>query len=270
MQQASTLQVNGLTLEYTLSGRKDRPVVAFIHGLAGDMSLFAQQMEYFQCDYRVLLFSLRGHGDSSRIDPPSLEAYGIPALAGDALALLDQLGFEAVHWVGHSMGGLIGFQILQDAPDRVLSLATFGITAYQRYSPALVAVMNFSKALLIRIMGYERFYRWASSAVSKSPAVQRKVADMAMAADPQAAHYSHMNLAHVDYLDTLAQSRIPLLLIRCEHDKAVNQSLSSTLAILDAEDHARIIHMPGVGHYASLEQPELFNRVLEDWLKEQE
>jgi pimeloyl-ACP methyl ester carboxylesterase len=71
---------------------------------------------------RVIVPSLRGHGDSDR--PAS--GYGMADYAGDIVALMDALGIESARIVGHSMGSLVAQRLAIDHPDRVESLVLIG------------------------------------------------------------------------------------------------------------------------------------------------
>ena len=95
-------KVNGIDVHYTVSG--SGPWVVMSHSLACDLRMWEAQVALLAKDYRVLCFDTRGHGQS---DAPAGE-YTLDLLADDAKALLDVLGISACHWVGLSMGGMIG------------------------------------------------------------------------------------------------------------------------------------------------------------------
>jgi alpha-beta hydrolase superfamily lysophospholipase len=119
----------GVTMEYLLHGPAHAPVLCFVHGLGSNLRQFLPQATYFSRDYRVLLLSLRGHGDTSNPDPATAAAYATPVLAQDVVALLTHLGIEALHVVGNSLGRLVGYELLQCGKPQLLSLTTFGTTA---------------------------------------------------------------------------------------------------------------------------------------------
>ena len=96
---------NGLRLAYDLLGPEAGPVVAFSHSLAADLGLWAEQVPpLLAAGYRVLRMDLRGHGGSE--GPPG--AYTIDGLADDLVALLDRLRIDRCHFVGLSIGGMVG------------------------------------------------------------------------------------------------------------------------------------------------------------------
>jgi len=99
-------------------------------------------------DFRVLRFDTRGHGAS---DAPEGE-YTIEQLGDDARALLDALGVERCHFVGLSMGGMIGQQLALTAPTRLLSLTLADTSS--RYPASVLPVWS-ERVALVRAQGME-------------------------------------------------------------------------------------------------------------------
>lgn len=259
------VDLGGVRIQYSLAGPEDQPAMIFVHGLAANLSQFLEQRARFSDNWRVLLVSLRGHGSSSGPEPADREAFSLRIMGEDIVGVLDHLAIPAVHWVGNSMGGLIGYQVLQDAPERLLSLATFGITAEQHYGPVAVRLMTWVKDALTWLRGYENFCRMVGPLAGRVPRTRERVVEMALTTDPAVVRYAHMNVCSVNYLQVLREATIPLLLIRCEHDRAINRNLRSTLQVLEQSAHGEVVHMPGVGHYANLDRPGDFNAILQRW-----
>jgi len=262
------LDVNGLNLEYSLTGPAGKPVIVFVHGYSMNLKQFLEQERYFSNNYRVLLFSMRGHGGSSCPERPGRESFTLEVLAKDFVSLLDRLGLPAVHWVGNSMGGLLGYQVLSDAPEKLHSLATFGITGRQHYGPFFEKIAGISMNIVISLNLIPVLGKLGGFMVSKTPAVREKVLKMAQEASKPALKYGHFNVYSFNYLDELAEAEVPVLLIRCEHDRAMNRVLDSTLKVLEASEKGTIVEMTGAGHFANLDDPAKFNRILEKWYQE--
>lgn len=266
MGQIQTVDVGSFLIEYTIGGREDLPVLAFMHGLSANMGQFTEQMNYFQEHYRVLLFSLRGHGNSGYPEHAGRDDFTLQKMVEDTTALLDALQIPAVHWVGNSMGGLVGYELLRWSPERLLSLTTFGTTAEMHVGETAVKLLTWTKDLMIKIMRYEGFARLAGKASSKDRDVQSRVTEMIMAAAPVAVRYAHMNIGDYNYTDVLGNADIPMLLIHCEHDKEINKRLKTTLEVLQQHASATVLELVGAGHFANLDRPADFNRILGDWL----
>ncbi len=89
-----------------------------VPGLGGSGTFWGKQVEYFSPRYRVVTYDHRGVGRS----PAAPLHDSVGEMADDALALMDALGIEAAHIVGHSTGGAIGQHLALRSPKRVRSL----------------------------------------------------------------------------------------------------------------------------------------------------
>ena len=94
------------------------PPLLLVPGLSGVGAFWAQQVPDFARDFRVIVHDHRGTGASTH----SRIRYSVEQMADDVLRLMDALGIESAHFVGHSTGGAIGQIIAQDHPSRLRSL----------------------------------------------------------------------------------------------------------------------------------------------------
>ncbi|MDG2306704.1 MAG: alpha/beta hydrolase [Candidatus Binatia bacterium] len=99
--------------------------VLFLHGLAGDHGVFERQTLDISQGWRTLRVDARGHGQSEV--PPG--PWTIADFAGDFVGLLDELGLDSAHVVGHSAGGVFAMSMALDHPTRVKSLFLVGTSA---------------------------------------------------------------------------------------------------------------------------------------------
>ena len=95
-------RTNGIDTNYTIDGNGEWLV--FSHSLACNVTMWEPQVKAFAKRYKVMCYDTRGHGQSSA----PAGAYTLDQLADDAKALLDSVGIKSCHWVGLSMGGMIG------------------------------------------------------------------------------------------------------------------------------------------------------------------
>jgi aminoacrylate hydrolase len=112
-----TLERPDTTIHYEVDG--NGPPVLMIQGVGVIGAGWRPQVDGLSNEYTLCAFDNRGIGNSGPIG----RRLSIEVMAADALALLDALGWERAHVVGHSMGGLIAEQLALDAPKRVTSLA---------------------------------------------------------------------------------------------------------------------------------------------------
>jgi pimeloyl-ACP methyl ester carboxylesterase len=97
---------DGIQLSFEIAGA-GQPAFLFVHGLGGDRTHFAPQMEYFAHKSRVLNAELRGHGES---DKPK-QVYSIEGFAEDLVWLCTQQNIQKPVIVGQSMGGNMALEI---------------------------------------------------------------------------------------------------------------------------------------------------------------
>ena len=114
-----TATVNGVRLYYEVHGDSGEPLV-LVHGYTGDITDWRHQLPEFSRTHRVLTMELRGHGRSEA--PSDRSSYTVEQMASDVEALVDQVGFERYHLLGHSMGGAVVQEIALRSPQRLLSL----------------------------------------------------------------------------------------------------------------------------------------------------
>ena len=106
------------------------PAVLLIPGLGGRAAFWSQQIAPFAEHFRVITHDHRGAGRSDR---PAI-TYSVQQMAKDVLYLMDSLGIDKAHAVGHSKGGAVVQQLALDTPDRldriVLSASWAGPTSF--------------------------------------------------------------------------------------------------------------------------------------------
>ncbi|HXF78912.1 MAG TPA: alpha/beta fold hydrolase, partial [Usitatibacter sp.] len=110
-------------LHHLVEGRGE-PVV-LVHAIGCDHRMWDSLASDLAARYRVVRVDVRGHGESPV--PPG--EYSLKALAEDVLAVLDGLKIEKAHWVGLSMGGMIGQAFALAHPDRLGRLVLANTTS---------------------------------------------------------------------------------------------------------------------------------------------
>ena len=113
------------------------PIVLCLHGFPDNARSYRLQLPALaQAGYRAISVTLRGYETGSI---PADGDYSLPTLAGDVLAIIDQLGEQKVHLVGHDWGAAIAYTAGGIAPDRFHCLTTMAVPHPQRFLTALVS-----------------------------------------------------------------------------------------------------------------------------------
>lgn len=253
-----------IRLEYFITGPHNKETILFVHGAGGSMIQFQQQQEFFSDQYKVVLISLRGHGDSPKPSPNTTDQYALTLLAADIIQLIKDLDLVRIHFVGNSAGGVLGFLVVSQMAERFASLTTFGTTGQMKFPKFLAPVFRGFDAFMLRF--FKNWYlKLMVSHTSTNEASKEVFFQMFEKAVPAIPHFRY-NLVNYDFTAFISQCPVPYTLIRCEFDKGINGMLKSTLKAIDANPLSRVIELKGLGHVANLDDPEAFNNCLKNIL----
>lgn len=229
--------------------------VLFVHGLGGSHSDWRHQIEPCAHHFRVLVPDLRGFGASSagtrRID--------IPQLARDLLALLDALGIERCHLVGHSMGGAVALQLALDAPQRVgrlviaNSVPSFSTPSLRRYGEFLYRLLLMATVgpVALAHISARRMFPGEALRAERARVIARSRANRRW---PYL--QALLSISRWSVRERLPYLQLPALVIAAEHDYFAREE-SERFA--HALPHAEFTWFPGAHHALPSEQPDAFN-----------
>jgi pimeloyl-ACP methyl ester carboxylesterase len=119
----ATIETNGVKLHYERSGSGETVLLA--HGYLFDAAHWRPQTDALAPEYDVIAVDLRGQGSSETTD----DGYDLWNQAEDLHGLIGQLGIAPVHYVGLSMGGMIGMRLALRHPEDIRSLVLLDTTA---------------------------------------------------------------------------------------------------------------------------------------------
>jgi pimeloyl-ACP methyl ester carboxylesterase len=114
--------------------------IVFVHEFAGDYRQWEPQMRYFARSHRCVTYSQRGYPPSDVPDDPT--RYGQDMARSDVIALMDALGIQKAHVVGHSMGAYTAVHVGLRHPDRCISVTAAGCGWGSLPDPAQRAAMR--------------------------------------------------------------------------------------------------------------------------------
>jgi pimeloyl-ACP methyl ester carboxylesterase len=123
---------NGVKIYYEVEG--EGPSLMLAHGATDNLNMWQRRgyREVLANDFRLILFDFRAHGKSDK--PHDVSAYGpnmAIKMAGDIIAVLDAIGINKAHYLGYSMGAMIGFRAALHYAKRFNSFILGGITPYR-------------------------------------------------------------------------------------------------------------------------------------------
>lgn len=244
-----------------------RPWIVFSHSLACTIEMWRPQIDAFARTHRVLVFDTRGHGQSDCPDGP----YTMEELAEDTVHLLNALDIQEAHFVGLSMGGMIGQELALTHPDRIASLTIADSTS--RWPPGAIELF----AARVR-QGAEEgmdslveatLARWFTPAYHRTnPEDVARIGDM-IRNTPLAGYAGCCHaIPRINYTHRLKDISCPVLVIVGAED-------AGTVPAYSHEIHencpgSELFEIADASHLSNVEQPEAFNRVLSSFLKRHE
>ncbi|MPY78948.1 MAG: 3-oxoadipate enol-lactonase [Actinophytocola sp.] len=251
-------------LHYVSDGPADGDVVVLSGSLGSDVRMWQPQVAPLaDAGYRVVRHDHRGHGDSPV--PPG--PYTLDDLGGDATALLDTLGAVRVHWVGLSLGGMLGMWLSAHRPDRIASL-TACCTSAKLGPPEMWAdrartvTEHGTSAVAEAVVG-----RWFTPAFAEANPDRIDFYQRMVAANPAEGYAGCCRaIERMDLLDVLGTITAPTLVIAGAEDPATPQEHGQRIA--DGIPGARFEVVDGAAHLGSAEQQEAITSLLLNHIKE--
>ncbi|MBT5109517.1 MAG: alpha/beta fold hydrolase [Rhodospirillaceae bacterium] len=261
--------INGVSIHFTLDGPDGAPTLTFAPALSLDLRSFDSQVAAFSDRYRVLRLDLRGHGFTDQGGGP----FSMEDLADDVVGLLDHIGADKTHFVGSSLGAMVGLALAFNHADRLSSLtfmASQGALPPERLASARdnIAAMRASGATVETTMADQ-----ADAMLNR------------LLCDPDDAAHPERNALLRKILGTttlFGQARAYEAILDMDYDGRLDEIHTPTLVLAGAQDSsttpermqmykdgiagAKMELLQGAGHFPNVEQPGAFNAVLARFL----
>ena len=257
------INVNGININYELTGKEDAPVVMLSHSLACSLVMWQPQMAALESEFQVLRFDTRGHGDS---DAPE-GAYTLEQLTADAVGLLDVLNIETVRYVGLSMGGMIGQCLALDYSDRLKSLALCDTAAVMPDETQPIWQQRIDAAGQTGMAGQvdETLERWFRPEYLELNPPEVEMIRRQILATPVAGYVGCCEaIRRLTYLERLSEIKMPTLIMVGEEDPGTPVAASEAMHAQIAG--SKLVVLPGARHLSNIEQAEAFNTALMEFL----
>ena len=264
---------DGVSLYYEETGAGSAEPILFIHEFAGDHRSWEPQIRFFAQSFRCIAYDARGYPPSQVPTEPA--AYSQDLAVTDALAVLNHLEVERAHVVGLSMGAFTALHLGLRHPNRTASLVVAGCgygahpdaraafreeseavaEAFEEQGAAGIALKYGSGPARIQFMnkdrrGWERFVEMLSEHSTVGSAltmlgVQRERPSL------------------YDLTDDLRALTVPTLLMVGDEDTGC---LEANLMLKESIESAGLWVLPRTGHTSNLEEPDLFNAFVSEFL----
>jgi pimeloyl-ACP methyl ester carboxylesterase len=267
---------DGVNLYYEEAG-SGTPIV-FVHEFAGDHRSWEPQMRHFSRTHRCIAYNARGYPPSDV--PEGAERYAQARQRDDIVAVVDGLQLRQAHVVGCSMGAFAALHLgiehaTREASARALSLTLVGVGSGAH--PAIHRQWQrecVDRAVNIRRNGMAQLTATYGHGASRLQYLNKDPRGFAEFASQLAAHsaagsastmegYQARRPSLYDLTERMAAIDVPVLVVCGDEDELC---LEPSLLIKRAVPKAGLAIVPRTGHAVNLEEPLLFNRLLEDFL----
>lgn len=239
-------------------------VVVCVHGLTRNSRDFDTLARALAPRYRVVCMDVVGRGLSDRLDNP--DEYNYPRYIVDASLLLARLNVERVHWIGTSMGGLMGMMMagMPNHPFRSLVMndigsfipgdALRGLADYVGKAAAFDSLEKVERYLSVIHAAFGPVPEGHWMEMAKHSAYQANSGEWFLRYDPAIAKVFLKPIQDSDMSTIWTAGRVPTLVLRGAQSALLTED---TLKImLRTRSDARAVTFEGCGHAPSLQQPD--------------
>ncbi len=249
---------------FDLAGPQNAPTVCFTHSLAADGGMWNEQLvPLLAAGYRVLRLDMRGHGGSEPVEGD----YTMQALADDVKGALDVLGIAKVHYIGLSIGGMIGQGFALTYPERLQSMM---LCDTHPSSPDDSGGLWDQRKAAVRKGGVKALAdgnmdRWFTPEFKGvNPGRWKEIHSTICGTSDAGFLGCAAAIQNFDWLAKLPTIKTPTLVVCGDDDQATpperNRLIASKIPGARYEDITKARHLPNV------ERPDQFNPLMMQWL----
>ena len=267
----SRVDVDGVGIEYEVTG-EGRPVV-LLHGFPDSGRLWRHQAPALaDAGFQVIVPDLRGYGRSDK--PDQVDAYSIPVLAGDVMAILADLQIGRAHIVGHDWGAGLAWALASLAPGSVDHLAVLSVGNPVTFLRTLEQRQKSWYMLLFQFPGvaerwlteddWANFRRWGAH-----PDADQVIAELeADGSLTPGLNWYRANISPESWVGPplqLPPVQAPTMGLWSTGDPALTE-VQMTDSAANMAGPWRYERLDGPGHWMQLEEPSQVNTLLLDFL----
>jgi pimeloyl-ACP methyl ester carboxylesterase len=246
-------RVNGVDLAYAITGDGAPPLV-LVHGFMGNSRTWAPVLPDLSTNRAVVTYDHRGHGDSTNTGDAA--SYTFDQLLADFAALVDHLGLERFHLLGHSMGGLVAMRYAIEHGDRVASLIAMDTGAAPSGADDPNTGFMRLGVEVARTQGMQALFDMINAAIPEGDdfsTLREQLRHDLLAMDPLAfAAFGAELLEYRSFVDRLSAITAPTTVLVGEDDTGLRGAAETLAATIP---NARLVIIPGAGHNPHQENP---------------
>lgn len=243
-----------------IDGPEDAPALMLSNSLGTNLHMWDGQMGVLTKHFRVIRYDSRGHGKSVAADGP----YSIEQLAKDALHILDALGIKKAHFMGLSMGGMVGMWLLTHARERIGRAVLCNTGAFMGSPDIWNMRIRAARNGEIESIVPGTIDRWFTKDFQEdSPDAVRRIAAMVRSTPPLGYASCCAAIRDMDQREAIRSISNPVLVVVGKHDPATPPAMGGLIAA--SIKGARLIDLEAA-HLSNIEAETAFNRTVTAFL----
>lgn len=269
---------DGVKIHYASLGVKGEPLMLFIHGFPDFWYTWSDLMKSFSSGYYNVAIDQRGYNLSDK--PREEEAYRMPKLAGDVVAVIHSLGYEKAIIVGHDWGGAVAWEVAIQHPEVVDRLIVLNLPHFNGLRRELATnpdqqkaseyARNFQSDLDICKKLSAKFLAYMVVGNSNDSVKLKRYTDAMSRSDCEAmmSYYrqNYPSEPYTDYRQIELKAEVPVLLIFGLQDRfLLADALNNTWDWIDND--LTIVTIPNAGHFVHHEKPDKIIAYIRFWMK---
>jgi 3-oxoadipate enol-lactonase len=254
--------INGIRMNYDVGGKEGATPIVLHHPLATNLTIWDELTAVLSPRYRVVRFDARGHG---KTEAPK-GAYSFETLAADTIGLMDHLKIDKAHYLGLSMGGMVGQYIGLMHSKRVYDLIL--VSTSSRVPPEGQGLWD-ERIKTVREKGMASqpegsMQRWLAVANRNKPELVARLTKLIETTPADGFMGWGGAIRNLNITDRLKSIALPTRVIVGAEDQATPPAAAE--AIHREIKGSDLIVMPGVSHMLCAEDPPAFHKLVLEFL----
>ena len=258
------ITANGITMHYEMDGPESAPVVTLSHSLATDLSMWDPQVAVLKSGYRVLRYDTRGHGGTDAPEGP----YTLEQLAEDVRALLHALRIPKTHFMGISMGGMIGQVLALKNPGMLQSLILCDTSSRipGEALPIWEERIGLAQKQGMDALAESTMERWFTASFRRKPLpALDKIRGMIRTTPVKGYVGCSRAIMRLNLTERLREITLPSFIIVGEEDPGT--PVAASQVIHEQIKGSELVILKSAAHLSNIEQQDAFNTAVMAFLK---
>ncbi|WP_299453042.1 alpha/beta fold hydrolase [uncultured Pigmentiphaga sp.] len=245
-------------LYFTEHGSASHPAIVLTHSILADGRMWDRQVAWLAKEYRVINVDLPGHGQCPLVPG----GVSLASLADGIVKLAAARGLESFHYVGVSLGAMIGYELATRCSTWLASMVACDAPPFapDNYPALWEARISRAQRDGTAALVEETLQRWFTpQTLARRPDYVEELSETIAQTSAEGFEHCALAISRFDYRDALRACTVRTTLVAGESDGTIPEALQALAAQMP---NAVWCEIPGAGHLPNLENPDAFDAML--------